>query len=494
MTARLIPARDLRADPANPRLVDLERLDLIRLAIDRLGWLLPAVATPDGMLLSGHQRVRAVRELGHELVPVLCVEPPTEARRQALNIALNRGTNDFRATDVNHAIDGAALRRLFEGLPSAADLWPCLRPVDVAVGDLLSANAAPFEDHHAAVAATIARGGVDYPLVVGPDLRIVNGAGRLRRLAGKGATAAQCVVIGDARAAQAARIALNSLSMQYRLEGAAADLLRHGAHRRSRSRRKHLGSGWIFPVWRGRAVDFDLSAHRDGWLAAYGRRVLDFGAGHGDEADILLCHGIDVTAFEPYPVTARHEVDVERGRASARALLSRVTTGARFDAVVMSSVLNSVPLSEDRRHLITLAAALCGSQGRFLAAARGVWDPGWRGIVSGGHLSAASRRRIQFVGDEPGTLIGDLRQAPKVQKFFDPKELRDLLEERFGEVSIGRHINNVTAIATRPRKVDRGALRDAILFEFDLPMPDGSRLGLVGEALEAFSGRLGCTL
>ncbi len=37
-------------------------------------------------------------------------------------------------------------------------------------------------------------------------------------------------------------------------------------------------------------------------------------------------------------------------------------------------------------------------------------------------------------------------------------------------------------------------LREAIDFEFDLPYPDGSRMGLAAEARAAFSKRLGVSL
>lgn len=63
----------------------------------------------------------------------------------------------------------------------------------------------------------------------------------------------------------------------------------------------------------------------------------------------------------------------------------------------------------------------------------------------------------------------------------------------FERVEIGRHINNVTAMCSQPRPVDPVALRAALEFEFDLPYPNG-RMGLVPEALTAFSDRLQVSL
>ena len=52
----LVPVERLKPAGYNPRRADTERLALVRLSLSRLGFLLPLVATPDGEILSGHQR------------------------------------------------------------------------------------------------------------------------------------------------------------------------------------------------------------------------------------------------------------------------------------------------------------------------------------------------------------------------------------------------------------------------------------------------------
>jgi hypothetical protein len=46
---------------------------------------------------------------------------------------------------------------------------------------------------------------------------------------------------------------------------------------------------------------------------------------------------------------------------------------------------------------------------------------------------------------------------------------------------------NVSVIAHTPKPLD--GLRAALEFEFDLPYPDGSRMGMVSEAIAAFEAR-----
>lgn len=54
----------------NPRTADPRRLDLIELSLRKLGFLLPIYATPDGEIISGHQRHHVARRMGVKHLPV----------------------------------------------------------------------------------------------------------------------------------------------------------------------------------------------------------------------------------------------------------------------------------------------------------------------------------------------------------------------------------------------------------------------------------------
>ena len=92
----LVPVERLKPAGYNPR-ADAERLALVRLSLSRLGFLLPIVATPDGEILSGHQRHAVAMSMGARQVPVMFVDIPQE-RRRGLNILFNRATNDIPMT------------------------------------------------------------------------------------------------------------------------------------------------------------------------------------------------------------------------------------------------------------------------------------------------------------------------------------------------------------------------------------------------------------
>lgn len=91
-------------------------------------------------------------------------------------------------------------------------------------------------------------------------------------------------------------------------------------------------------------------------------------------------------------------------------------------------------------------------------------------------------------------VLGDLAVSPKVQKFFELEEWKALWNRQFGIVDVGNSDGMVTARCRKPLFLHPRELADSLRFEFNLPYPDGQRMGLVRQALEAFSMRLGLPL
>ena len=85
----------LRPDPANPRQIEAAELDALTRSIRQYGFVQPIVATRDGLVVAGHQRLVAARRLGLASVPVIYVDlPVAEARTLALALNKISGTWD----------------------------------------------------------------------------------------------------------------------------------------------------------------------------------------------------------------------------------------------------------------------------------------------------------------------------------------------------------------------------------------------------------------
>lgn len=501
---RLEPIEGICPSSYNPRSADPARLDLIELSLRKLGFLAPIYADATGEILSGHQRHLVATRLGAKFVPVFRTRALDLEERKALNIVFNRATNDFDWNSTpRKATEELATReiwKLAEAIPDKGLEGPgfarCLAPSQVSVRDLCRLNAGRWMRYARNLAGTLYRHGILMPIVARTNGRVINGIGRLELLAEKKAESAPVVYVSEEEAAFAEAM-MNLLSMDFDVQTRYADLLRHNSFRRARRVREELGNGFIFAVHGSKPCHtFDIfnPKQRAAWVREHGTRILDFGAGHLTEARMLERAGLEVTVFEPYHVT-RGEIDREKSQAICRAFLEAVGAGRQWTSIFLASVLNSVPFQGDREHIVTILAALCRPETKVYACASSVTETGWRQVNGKAFLNHSNAVNIAFRLDyEPGIRIGDFQEKPKVQKYHTEKEFHQIWTRRFRAVMVREMSNNITATCAGAWSVPTEELRAALEFEFDLPYPDGTRLGLVREAKEAFGRRLSLEL
>jgi hypothetical protein len=505
MQIDLLPIGDINPSTYNPRVADPARLDLIELSLRKLGFLLPIYADPAGEIVSGHQRHHVAQRLGYTRLPVARTRPMELAERKAVNVLFNRGTNDLHPSDTPDTM-AAALASLDlpalayavpDKAPDSADAFRCLTPELVPIRDLLDANAGRWIEYAAGMARTLKGKGIHMPVIATRNGRVTNGIGRLMIAGEAGQGLIPVVWVTDAEAALSDAM-LNRLSMDFDIHNRYRDLLRHNSFRRARRVRDGLGLGFTYfvapKVTAGR-YDIAKPALTAQWKRLHGGSIIDFGAGHLQETRLLESVGVRVSAFEPYRLGQSQQIDKAESLTLARAFLADVAAGVDWSSVFISSVLNSVPFREDREHVACLTAALCGPRTRLYACASSVEQQGWQS-VNGAHylFEQAVRSNVFRLQYEPGITLGDFQDKPKVQKFHTPEEFYALFRPFFGTVSVSSDGNNVYAACANALPPDPARLAEALRFEFDLPYPDGSRLGLVEDALAAFSARLGLPL
>lgn len=481
----------------NPRKVYQERLDLVRLSIRKLGWLLPVYATESGEILSGHQRVLTATQLGHERVPVVFLPSMDDRKRKAVNILFNRSTNDFDRSDVSQDVtkrllesDVMALAGELDDCPM--DYYPCMNTKTESIAPYVKANSGKWVSYARNVARSLNRLDVLMPIIVDGNRQVVNGIGRLQMLAEKKINNGHFLELDEKRSKLAA-LMLNLLSMDFDIHTKYEDLLRYNSFRRARRTRAGLGRGFVFAIIGNKtAKTFDINnpTHRARWIRKFGKSIVDFGAGHLQEAEMLRRNGVYVSAFEPYRLGSNDDIDKPLSIATTKAFLADVRSGKQFSSVFISSVLNSVPFRKDREHIVKICSALCSKNTTVYAVASGTGQTGYT-IIGRDYLADTQSGRITTPLDyEPGIVLGDISDLPKVQKFHDASEFYDLFKTAFESVQAGTDAGvNVYAIAQKPLPYD--GLKDALEFEFNLPYPDNSRMDMVYEAVEAFSTRLG---
>lgn len=503
---KLVNVKDIAPSTYNPRVADPKRLDLIELSLRKLGFLLPLYATPDGEIISGHQRHHVACRMGASQVPLAVTRPMDLAERKGVNVVFNRATNDLGQSDtvekINTQLNAADVEKLAEAVPDKAvdspEFFPCLNAKLHPIAPFLKANQGRWKNYALNLAKTLKRRGIAMPIVATRDYRVVNGIGRLQHFAELGEEQVPVVFVTDAEG-KLAEAMLNYLSMDFDIHRRYEDLLRHNSFRRLRQVRESLGRGFIFAVaGDATAKSFDVTKpeNRERWIGKFGRCVLDFGAGHLHETRILRSIGVMVTPFEPYRVAESNEIDKEASVALAREFLHAIgTEKLRYSSIFISSVLNSVPFRADREHIVCICAALAHATTRLYAVASASNHINIKQLNGYHSLNERQSSGVLFQLDyEEGITLGDIATSPKVQKYHSQQEFYDLFKLFFAKVSVDECNQNVQAICANPLEINVKRLKAAIEFEFDLPYPDGSRMGLVDEAKRAFSERLGVKL
>src|SRR5690242_5531246 len=83
---------DLRPPSRQVRRHEERQVAKLAAIIDRFGFLVPLLVTPDGELITGTARVEAARKLGWKSVPAICVEGKSPAEIRMLRLADNRAS------------------------------------------------------------------------------------------------------------------------------------------------------------------------------------------------------------------------------------------------------------------------------------------------------------------------------------------------------------------------------------------------------------------
>ena len=497
----MLPIDQVNPSAYNPRSADQYRLSILELSLRKLGFIHPLFSDSDGELLSGHQRHLCAKRIGLKKVPVIrVVGRLTLDERKAINIAFNRGTNDLQSYDTVTTMK--AFLATHDPHVIAADLpdcppdrmYRCASPDYVDLDLLIQANKGRFDNQYARnIASVLWQRHIYMPIVCTPDNHVVNGIGRLVLYAEKKIQQIPVVYISDDEA-EFSNVMLNYLSMDFDIHRRYADLLRYNSFRRPTGVKKTLGRSFTFAIVRSKSsASFDMNNPKNLalWMKTYGQTVCDFGCGLMDETNILRSHGIDSVPFEPFFLDEKRNICPPKAREIARDFLKRVADGTQFDSIFLSAVLNSVPFLEDRKHIIAILNALCCPATKVFAHAASDKMSHYTNVVGkhGLKLDKSSMSLSKFLLDyEPRTTIGDY-DNPKVQKYHTPQEWYGLWSEFFDVVKVSESQNNVECICERAKPITMERLKVALRHEFNLPYPDGSRMGLDDEAIDSFVAR-----
>ncbi len=504
----LVPIGEIRASEYNPRKNDEKRLAFTEMSLRKLGFLLPIYADTSGEILSGHQRHFVAARMGFKKVPVQYVNNLNLNKRKTVNILFNRATNDLQKQDtcdkIKSRLYNMDIQSMCEALPDiepgSEASFPCVyavRRVDTV--QLAKKNHRSFDSHIAALAKALEQSvGSAMPIVIGQEMNVINGIGRLQTAAEGNRKFVQCVQVTQAQEEFSSAM-LNLLSMDFSMESSYADVLRYNSFMRERNTRETdtegncaLGDGFfkgIFPKNNGRDFYKLEGEALAAWKNKYGERIVDFGAGKLNNTRTLRKAGVYVSAFEPYFVTTGDEIHKEKSLEITKRFLNEVESSVEYTSVFISSVFNSVPFMADRIKIAYIVAALCSPRGRVVCWCQS--NEAQQFIRTKKH-SVTNNASLTFdLNYEPNTILGDISKHPKVQKGHTLEEMQYIFQRSFKSIERLEMIGRFWYLEATKPQIDLERLGEALDFEFNLPYPDGTTMGLSERAREVFEKRLG---
>lgn len=507
----LVPIDNVMASKYNPRKNDEKRLEMTEISLKKLGFLLPIYADSSGEILSGHQRHMVAKKIGFTKIPVQYVNNMDLNERKTVNILFNRATNDLQKQDTCNKIKKklydvdiqSMCNTLPDIQPDSEQSFPCvyaLKRVDSI--QLAKNNYKRFDSHIKAVSSALEKSiRSSMPIVIGENNNVINGIGRLQIAVEKKRKFVQCVIVTKQQQ-EIASAMLNLLSMDFDMESHYADILRYNSFMRERNTRETdeqgncaFGDGFfkgIFPKNNGRDF-FKLEGEAlTVWKNKYGDSVVDFGAGKLNNTRTLRNAGIFVSAFEPYFVTTGDKIHKQKSLEIAERFLQEVEKGIEYHTIFISSVFNSVPFIEDRIKIARIAAALCKPKGRTVCWCQSNQSPQF--MITKKHYISRNTTLTFDLDYEPNIVLGDISKCPKVQKGHTIEEIKYIFKQSFQNIERLDMIHKFWYIEATKPLIDIQKLGEAIDFEFELPYPDGTTMGLSKKAKKAFGKRLGITI
>jgi ParB family chromosome partitioning protein len=219
-------------------------------------------------------------------------------------------------------------------------------------------------------------------------------------------------------------------------------------------------------------------------------RFLDFGCGQRDYVDMLQAKGFAAWGMEFF-YRSGSMLDTKEVHAMCDRLFEVLRTQGLFDVTLADSVVNSVDTLEAENDVLTCLNAFAKPGARIYFAGR--TKEGIEAVLSR-RTAAASRsvaRKIQFL-DKNG-FSGMYRNGSWFyQKFHSKEEALELGRRYFGgEPQYGIVFETGWQVGTtKTRELPLDQCEAAIRREFDLPWPEGKRVGRGDDAVAAWRAAL----
>ena len=204
-------------------------------------------------------------------------------------------------------------------------------------------------------------------------------------------------------------------------------------------------------------------------------RVLDFGCGEGHYIHYVKEHKLAACAVGvEFYNNNQKLINVALGNFQINVLKKSIETGGLFDVVVLDSVINSVDSLEAEKAVLVACNTFLKPNGLLFLSGRPIEG---QAFVKNSTRFSSNNRTYIYMFDENGFTANFRKGNWFYQKFHSKDEIeRKLLDTGFSDISYSN--SSITSFQVTCKKINSlslDAMKSAIDFEFNLPLPNGKR-------------------
>lgn len=214
--------------------------------------------------------------------------------------------------------------------------------------------------------------------------------------------------------------------------------------------------------------------------------VLDFGAGEKDYCNRLVSQGYDIIGVDPYhKKRGSKTIDVNGNTIDYLEICEHIKKKGLFDVAVCDSVLNSVDSKQGEINVVNTLRALCKDGGLIFVSGRVFEFVEYQNNRD----TAINIKQSDMRFYDKNNFSAIFRNGEWFYQHCHNEQQRQELLDIIGEGKINilhdrKSSFQIVAQKTKPILVDDAL--DALMAEFDMPLPNGKSYGLQNKIKEAY--------
>lgn len=454
LSLKKIDIRNIVGDADNPRNINTVQYELLELSLRKFGLLSPLFITDKGLLLSGHQRTKTLRNLGQEYLYVCVIDSSRFDKSQinSLNFIFNKELQEISNVEMSNEQELQKKYREIKdyllSLPDVDNKMQGLENIELISANELVLDKQPTDVSIANSTALYNRIRQAIPLIIDANNVIINGGSRFKVYRDR-FQRIPCIRVPHVTAD-----VFRFITANYTLKGKEDNI-------RVEQRRHFIAwneNSKFLKILLNIKDKIPLKILHERLYNEY-PSILDFGSGNGKQSVLQRYYkGVEHILFEPFACSGTGIFSYHETYTSIKGLLDRLEDDKPFDLVRANAVLNSVPFEEDSQKVELLLKFLsAGSKSLVLSSRNKDFYLNW--IKSGNSVKVKDMQGASYISSGSKT---------KVQRFHTADELADKFQE--GGLNILKiesgyvFIRVINPLYT----IDKEELLDAVRFEFGI--------------------------